>query len=220
MCSLCTHRARCIFRVDVRALFSRFFIFHFSFLINSNSLVLTGTNPSTWNPQDPFPLWVIQVLIIICFTQLLALLFAKVRQPRVIAEVIGGIILGPTVMGRIPGFTQHIFPNNSIPVLSLTSTIGLVLFLFLIGLEVDVRLLQRNAKYALTISAAGMILPFGLGVGLAVPLYNRFISDTINFGHFLLFVGVAVAITAFPVLCRKFFSPVITSVAMRDNANF
>lgn len=164
--------------------------------------LLTGTNPDTWNPSDPFPLWVIQVVIILCFVQLLAFLFAKIRQPRVIAEVIGGIILGPTVMGRIPGFTSHIFPDNSIPVLTLTSTIGLVFFLFLIGLEVDVRLLRRNAKYALTISAAGMILPFGLGVAVAVPLYNTFIPDTTNFGHFLLFVGVAVAITAFPVLCR------------------
>ncbi|GJJ07145.1 hypothetical protein Clacol_001345 [Clathrus columnatus] len=134
--------------------------------------------------------------------QLLGLLLAKVRQPRVIAEVIGGIILGPTVMGRIPGFTAHIFPDISIPLLTLTSTIGLVFFLFLVGLEIDVRLLKKNAKYSLTISAVGMILPFGMGVGLAVPLYNRFVSDTINFGHFLLFVGVAVAITAFPVLCR------------------
>lgn len=108
-------------------------------------------------------------------------------------------------MGRIPGFTQHIFPDLSIPALTLTSTIGLVLFLFLIGLEVDIRLLKRNAKYSLTISAIGMILPFSMGVGLAVPLYRQFVSDTINFGHFLLFVGVAVAITAFPVLCRRLF---------------
>jgi len=105
-------------------------------------------------------------------------------------------------MGRIPGFTNRIFPQLSMPVLTLTSTLGLVLFLFLIGLEVDVRVLKRNAKYSLTISAAGMILPFALGVALAVALFHEFVENGVNFGHFLLFVGVAVSITAFPVLCR------------------
>lgn len=167
-----------------------------------NIAVIAGANPSVWNPTDPFPLWVIQVVIIICFTQLLAIVLAKVRQPRVIAEVIGGILLGPTVMGRIPNFTNSIFPTSAFPVLVLTSDIGLVMFLFLIGLEIDVRILKGNAKSSLTISAVGMILPFGLGVGLATALYHKFADPTVNFGHFLLFVGVAVAITAFPVLCR------------------
>jgi K+:H+ antiporter len=127
---------------------------------------------------------------------------AKARQPRVIAEVIGGILLGPTVMGRIPHFSNSIFPTASYPMIALTSTIGLVLFLFLIGLEIDVRVIKGNAKSSLSISAVGMILPFGLGVGLAVALYNQFTDHSVNFGHFLLFVGVAVSITAFPVLCR------------------
>ncbi|KAF8507595.1 Sodium/hydrogen exchanger family-domain-containing protein [Gautieria morchelliformis] len=164
--------------------------------------IISGANPSAWNSTDPFPLWVIQVFIIICFTQLLAIPLARIRQPRVIAEVIGGILLGPTVMGRIPNFTNSIFPTLSKPLLTLTSTVGLVLFLFLVGLEIDVRVLKGNAKYSLTISAVGMVLPFGLGVGLAVALYHQFSEPTVNFGHFLLFVGVAVAITAFPVLCR------------------
>ncbi|KAF8524646.1 cation/H+ exchanger [Hysterangium stoloniferum] len=168
----------------------------------SQAGIISGANPSEYSATDPFPLWVIQVFIIICFTQLLGLALARVRQPRVIAEVVGGIILGPTVMGRIPGFTNHIFPIQSLPLLTLTSTIGLVFFLFLIGLEVDVRVLRRNAKYSLTISAAGMILPFALGVGLAVAIYHKFVDPGVNFGHFLLFVGVAIAITAFPVLCR------------------
>ncbi|KAF8511629.1 Sodium/hydrogen exchanger family-domain-containing protein [Hysterangium stoloniferum] len=168
----------------------------------SQAGIISGANPSVYNAADPFPLWVIQVSIIICFTQLLGLALARVRQPRVIAEVLGGIILGPTVMGRIPGFTNAIFPPQSVSLLTLTSTIGLVLFLFLIGLEVDVRVLRRNAKYSLTISAAGMILPFALGVGLAVALYHKFVAPGVEFGHFLLFIGVAIAITAFPVLCR------------------
>jgi Kef-type K+ transport system membrane component KefB len=62
---------------------------------------------------------------------------------------------------------------------------------------------RKNAKASLAISAAGMILPFGVGAGIAVPIYNEFIDPTkASFGHFLLFVGVAISITAFPVLCR------------------
>lgn len=88
------------------------------------------------------------------------------KQPRVIAEVIGGIILGPTVMGRIPGFQKAIFPTESMPMLSLVANLGLVIFLFLVGLEVDIRMLLKNWKVAVSVSAAGMILPFGLGLSL------------------------------------------------------
>lgn len=119
-----------------------------------------------------------------------------------IAEVIGGVLLGPSVMGRIPNFTRRIFPAESIPLLTLTANIGLVFFLFLVGLEIDTRLMKRNARAAMSISAAGLILPFGLGAALAVPLYNEFVSDTVNRGYFILFVAVAIGITAFPVLCR------------------
>lgn len=140
--------------------------------------------------------------IIVTFTQLLAIPFARIRQPRVIAEVIGGVLLGPSVMGRIPNFTRRMYPAESIPLLTLTANIGLVFFLFLVGLEIDTRLMKRNARAAMSISAAGLILPFGLGAALAVPLYNEFVSDTVNRGYFILFVAVAIGITAFPVLCR------------------
>ena len=86
--------------------------------------------------------------------------------------------------------------------LNLTSTIGLVLFLFLVALELDVRIIKRNAKASLVISAAGLILPLGLGAALGVPVYHQFINPEINFGYFVLFTAVAIGITAFPVLCR------------------
>lgn len=86
--------------------------------------------------------------------------------------------------------------------LNLTSTIGLVLFLFLVGLEIDVRMVKRNAKASMIISAAGLIVPLGLGAALGVPIYNQFISPDVNFGYFVLFTAVAIGITAFPVLCR------------------
>lgn len=106
------------------------------------------------------------------------------------------------MMGRIPNFTATIFPPASLPLLVLTSNIGITLFLFLVGLEVDVRLMKRNGKSAALISAFGLVIPLGLGAAIAVPLYHTFIPDSVNFGYFLLFVAVAVGITAFPVLCR------------------
>ncbi|KAF8272079.1 cation/H+ exchanger [Lactarius quietus] len=164
--------------------------------------IFVGLNPATYNTNDPFVLWVIQSVIIIAFTQVLSLLFSRIRQPRVIAEVIGGVILGPTVMGRIPNFTNSIFPANSIHLLTLTSTIGLVFFLFIIGIEIDVSLLRRNAKASLAISATGLIIPLGLGAAIAVPIYHNFADAGVKYGYFVLFVAVAVGITAFPVLCR------------------
>jgi Kef-type K+ transport system membrane component KefB len=127
------------------------------------------------------------------------------RQPRVIAEVIGGILLGPTVMGRIPGFSDAIFPRASIPNLNLVANLGLVLFLFLVGLEVDVRFFFSNWKVALSVGTAGMVLPFGLGCAIAWGLYNQFgdepdIED-IDFGTFALFIGIAMAITVCWIQC-------------------
>ncbi|KAJ7737373.1 Sodium/hydrogen exchanger family-domain-containing protein [Mycena metata] len=164
--------------------------------------VISGSNPATFNPSDPFPLWVIQVIIIIGMTQLLALGLARIRQPRVIAEVLGGVILGPSVMGHIPGYLNAVFPANGMQILTLTATIGLVLFLFLVGLELDVRIMKRNIKASAAISLAGLIIPLGLGAALGVGVYREFIDPKVNFGYFLLFTSVAVGITAFPVLCR------------------
>ncbi|QRV87778.1 Sodium/hydrogen exchanger family [Ceratobasidium sp. AG-Ba] len=165
--------------------------------------ILSGENPAHFDTANPIRVWVIQLIIIIFMTQLLATILGKIKQPRVIAEVIGGVILGPTVMGRIPNFSKSIFPPESLPYLSLVATIGLVLFMFVIALELDVSVVKRNAKASMAISAAGMLLPFGVGVGVAVPIYHEFIDpNKASFGHFLLFVGVAISITAFPVLCR------------------
>ena len=103
-------------------------------------------------------------------------------------------------MGRIPGYMDTIFPKDSMVMLTLTANLGLVLFLFLVGLEVDMRLLLKNYKVALSVGAAGMAIPFGLGAGLAYGLYNQFgdddgVNSNVGFGIFVLFVGVAMAIT-------------------------
>ncbi|KAJ7038020.1 Sodium/hydrogen exchanger family-domain-containing protein [Mycena alexandri] len=164
--------------------------------------VLSGFNPATYDASDPIKLWVIQVVIIITTTQLLSLGLARIRQPRVIAEVLGGVLLGPSVAGQIPGFTNAIFPAAGMPALTLTATIGLVLFLFLVGLEIDVRIIKRNIRASVAISVAGLVIPLGLGTALGLGVYRQFIDPSVNLGFFLLFTAVAVGITAFPVLCR------------------
>ena len=178
--------------------------------------ILEGSNPTQYNPGNPIILFIIQVYlatvsvyehlangiqagIIIIFCRLLHYPLSLLRQPRVIAEVIGGILLGPSVMGRIPGFTDAIFPIESIPNLSLVANLGLVLFLFLVGLEVDLRYFVNNWRLAISVGVAGMALPFGLGCAIAWGLYNEFRDEEgilpIAFGTYMLFIGIAMAIT-------------------------
>ncbi|KIY73898.1 hypothetical protein CYLTODRAFT_428160 [Cylindrobasidium torrendii FP15055 ss-10] len=165
--------------------------------------IFSGVDPSEYSSTDPIRVWVIQLVIIIGMTQILATIFGKLfRQPRVIAEVIGGVFLGPTVMGRIDGFSDTIFPKESIPGLTLTANVGLVLFLFLVGLEIDTGLIKKNATKSASISIAGLVVPLGLGAALGVGVYRQFIDPSVHFGYFVLFVAVAIGITAFPVLCR------------------
>ncbi|KAF7308876.1 Na-H-Exchanger domain-containing protein [Mycena kentingensis (nom. inval.)] len=164
--------------------------------------LLSGKNPSNFNSADPLRLFIIQLGIIVATASLLSLVLRKIHQPKVISEVLGGIILGPTAFGSIPHFTQRIFPTESLPYLSLVANIGLVLFLFLVGLEIDAAVIKRNARMSASVALFGMVVPFGLGAALARPLYDKFVDPSVKFTHFMLFTGVAYSITAFPVLCR------------------
>ena len=102
-------------------------------------------------------------------------------------------------MGRVPGFSDAIFPQASLPTLSMAANFGLILFLFLIGLEVDLRLIFSNWQIAVSVGLAGMILPFGLGCAIAYGLYHEFRGEPgmvhVSFGTYMLFIGVAMAIT-------------------------
>lgn len=171
-----------------------------------NQGILQHSNPSVYDSSNPIIMFIIQAAIINIFCRLLHYPLKRLRQPRVISEIIGGIILGPSVMGHVPGFTNAIFPTASIPNLNLVANLGLVLFLFLVGLEADFRFLVDNWRTAVSVGAAGMILPFGCGAAIAWGLYNEFRTDSglvpISFGTYMLFIAVAMAITAFPVLCR------------------
>ncbi|KAJ3577535.1 hypothetical protein NPX13_g3033 [Xylaria arbuscula] len=167
--------------------------------------ILEGVLPNVFNTSNPITLFIIQAVIIIILCRLLHYPLSRLGQPRVIAEVIGGILLGPSVLSRIPHFKENILPTDSLPVLNNVANLGLILFLFLIGLEVDLRLFIDNWRVAVGVGLGGLILPFGLGYAIAWGIYNQFKSEIINevnFGIFGLFVGTALAITAFPVLCR------------------
>jgi K+:H+ antiporter len=121
-------------------------------------------------------------------------LLRYLQQPRVVGEVLGGIIFGPSVIGRIPGFTNAIFPVASVPNLNNVANLGLILFLFIIGLEVDMRVFFSNWKMALSVAAAGMTLPFALGCTIAYGLYYQFSNEPgtvpIAYGTFVRLCGL------------------------------
>jgi len=153
------------------------------------------------NVQDALPRLLLQIIIIIIVTQLLGWLFKKIGQPAVIGETVAGIILGPSLLGLLfPGIFHFIFPVESLPNLRFLSQIGLILFMFIIGMELDTRLLRKQAFEALIISHASILIPFTLGIFLSYYLYQEY--GQTDFISFALFMGIAMSITAFPVLAR------------------
>ena len=140
---------------------------------------------------------------VIVVGRLLAPVFRAVGQPPVVGEVIAGIVLGPSLLGRLsPDAFRYILPADVAPLLGIVAQLGVILYMFLVGLELNPEVVRRRVHAAVTTSLASILLPFGLGWVLAVYLYPRFATGDIAFTHFALFVGVAMSITAFPVLAR------------------
>ncbi|WP_348823787.1 cation:proton antiporter domain-containing protein [Flavobacterium aestuarii] len=155
------------------------------------------------NVQDPLAILLAQIIMIILVARLFGWIFKKIGQPTVIGEIIAGIALGPSLLGLyFPEFFQALFPSNSLENLKFLSQIGLILFMFVIGMELDIKVLKNRAKEAVVISHASIVIPFALGIGLAYFVYNRFAPEGVKFLSFSLFMGIAMSITAFPVLAR------------------
>ena len=155
------------------------------------------------NVHHPLTVLLLQILIIIIAARLLGWLMVKIGQPTVIGEIIAGILLGPSLLGwMFPNFSGFIFPIASVVNLQFLSQIGLILFMFVIGMELDIDVIKKTAKDALVISHAGIIFSYFLGVCLAYFLYQTYAPPDIPFLAFGLFLGNAMSITAFPVLAR------------------
>lgn len=124
-------------------------------------------------------------------------------QPPVIGEILAGILLGPSLLGWLaPTVQHHLLPSSVLPVTSALGNLGLMAFLFLIGLELDLRSLRTTRGAVAAVSLAGLLLPLALGTALAAALYPHFAPDGVGRLPFTLFVAVALSITAFPVLAR------------------
>ncbi|TPD68430.1 cation:proton antiporter [Flavobacterium microcysteis] len=177
--------------------------------------------------QHPLAILLAQILTIILVARFFGWICRKIGQPSVVGEIIAGIVLGPSLLGLyFPEFKETIFPVASLGNLQFLSQIGLIFFMFVIGMELDLKVLRNKAHDAVVISHASIIFPFTLGIGLAYFMYDSFAPEGIEFLSFALFCGIAMSITAFPVLARivqergihktKLGSIVITCAAADD----
>jgi Kef-type K+ transport system membrane component KefB len=155
------------------------------------------------NLVHPLAILILQIISIILVSRLFGFIFNKMGQPTVIGEIVAGIVLGPSVVGLfIPEVSMFLFPKESLPNLQFLSQVGLILFMFVIGMELDLKVLRHQAHEAVVISHASIIIPYFLGMGLAYYMYDNYAPENISFISFALFMGIAMSITAFPVLAR------------------
>ena len=162
------------------------------------------------NLTHPLAILLLQIVTIIVVARIFGFFCKKIGQPSVIGEIAAGIFLGPSFIGMyFPEFSHFVFPdpqlfpdNHTMENLKFLSQIGLILFMFVVGMELELKTLKNKANDAVVISHASIIFPFTLGVGLAYLLYTEFAPKDVNFLSFALFLGISMSITAFPVLAR------------------
>jgi len=170
---------------------------------NANDSFAVFTDSFKHNLSEPLTMLLMQIIVIIACARLFGFLAKKIGQPAVIGEIIAGILLGPSLLGLLfPDINHFLFPKASLPTLNFLSQIGLILFMFIIGMELDLKAISKQAYDAVIISHASIIIPYTLGVGLAYFIYRDYAPSSISFLSFALFMGIAMSITAFPVLAR------------------
>ncbi len=165
----------------------------------------TGTTdtPSSVQKSHVLPQVLIALVTIISAARVFGAVCQRLGQPRVIGEVISGIALGPSLLGRIaPDAVLFLFPATITPILGVLAQLGVILYMFLIGLELNAGLLRSRAHATVAISHASIVAPFLLGAMLALRAYSTYAPPGVTFTNFALFLGVAMSITAFPVLAR------------------
>ncbi len=175
-------------------------------------IYIPKTNSNQWqnftdallhNLEHPLALLLAQIVTVIFVARIFGWICKKIGQPSVIGEIIAGIVLGPSLIGMyFPGFSSALFPTQSLGNLQFLSQIGLILFMFVVGMELDLKVLKNKAHEAVVISHASIIIPFALGIGLAYFIYRSFAPQGVQFSSFGLFLGISMSITAFPVLAR------------------
>ncbi|CAN5803535.1 hypothetical protein BH23ACT1_BH23ACT1_10280 [soil metagenome] len=141
------------------------------------------------------------VAVVILASRAVGWVFSRIRQPRVIGEIVAGIVLGPSLLGLVlPGVTAYLFPPEVVAILTVVAQFGLIFFMFLIGLELDLALVARSGRVAVLVSHVSIVFPFVLGLVASLIVYPLLGNG--DFVGFALFLGAALAITAFPVLAR------------------
>ena len=157
----------------------------------------------TDNLHHPLSILLIQIIAVLLMVRLFGFLFKHIGQPGVIGEIVAGIVLGPSVLGYFfPDVFQALFPPESLTNLELLSQVGLVLFMFVIGMELDFSVLKNKINETLVISHAGILVPFFLGIVASYWIYEEYAAAQTAFLPFALFIGISMSITAFPGLAR------------------
>lgn len=171
--------------------------------VAAEDLFQNGLDTFLANIHHPLAILILQIISIIFIARIFGLIFTRIGQPSVIGEITAGIVLGPSLLGMyFPEYSLFLFPVESLGNLQFLSQVGLILFMFVIGMELDLSVLKNKAHEAVVISHASIVIPYTLGMGLAYYIYSEYAPPTVPFLSFGLFMGIAMSITAFPVLAR------------------